>query len=141
MSGPILLGLRLALIVILYAFLGGALYLLWQDLRRQSEMLTWRQIPPIALRQPDAEGGQEYRFARSEVLIGRDPTCDLPIADVTVSSRHARLSFHHQQWWLEDLGSRNGTFLNEQAVTEQTVVTGGDELCFGQVRMQVVAVD
>ncbi|MFU8774027.1 MAG: FHA domain-containing protein, partial [Anaerolineales bacterium] len=53
-------------------------------------------------------------------------------------AQHARLSFHHNQWWIEDMGSKNGTFLNQQFVATPLVVTSGDELLFGQVRIIVM---
>jgi pSer/pThr/pTyr-binding forkhead associated (FHA) protein len=53
--------------------------------------------------------------------------------DDTVSARHARLSYHHNQWWVEDLQSRNGTYLNDERVSVPTVIVSGDELRYGQV--------
>jgi pSer/pThr/pTyr-binding forkhead associated (FHA) protein len=54
--------------------------------------------------------------------------------DPTVSNTHARLSYHHGQWWLEDLRSTNGTFLNDEAVASPLVVTDGDVVRCGQVQ-------
>ena len=135
MSAPILLVLRITLTAMLYAFLGGALYLLWQSLKRQSEQLTAIAAPQIGLRQTEEDG--DYRFTQAEVLIGRDPSCDCQLDDKTVSTQHARLSYHHNQWWLEDLGSRNGTFLNGEAIDGQMIVTSGDVMRCGQVTLEV----
>ena len=69
--------------------------------------------------------------------MGREPACDFPINDQTVSSRHARLSFHQNQWWLEDMASTNGTYLNGEAVTTAVVITHGDALRLGQVGVMI----
>jgi pSer/pThr/pTyr-binding forkhead associated (FHA) protein len=70
-------------------------------------------------------------------MVGRDPACDLILADKTVSGQHARLSYQMTQWWVEDLQSTNGSRLNQQAVSSPVVLTSGDELCFGQLVFQV----
>ena len=71
--------------------------------------------------------------------MGRDPASDLYIEDKTISARHAKLSYHHGQWWVEDLRSTNGTFLNDEPVQEPLVLASGDRLRFGQVQWQVQA--
>ncbi len=137
MSGIFLLILRILLALILYSFLGFALYTLWRDLKHQSELLLARQPIPITLT-TNADGPPLTRqFTCSEVVLGREATCDFPINDQTVSSRHARLSYHQTQWWIEDLASTNGTFLNGEAVATQVVITQGDELYLGQVGVKI----
>ena len=59
----------------------------------------------------------------------------------TLSARHARLQFRHGHWWLDDLNSRNGTFLNEARVTEGQVVVPGDRLRCGTVIFQIDLVE
>jgi pSer/pThr/pTyr-binding forkhead associated (FHA) protein len=79
-------------------------------------------------------------FDYSPVTIGRDPACECPIDDRTVSNHHAQFSFHHNQWWLTDLGSTNGTILNSQLVTEAVVLMSGDQIQCGQVGL-VISMD
>jgi pSer/pThr/pTyr-binding forkhead associated (FHA) protein len=127
MSAPFVLALRVLLAVSLYVFLGWALYSVWNDLRAQGVLLTARKIPGINLNvQIHGQAPTQSFFTQSEILLGRDSHCDLPLADDTVSVRHARLSHHHGQWWLEDLGSTNGTRLNSDLVSIPTVVINGD---------------
>jgi hypothetical protein len=137
MSGPILLVLRLALVIALYAFLAWALITLWRDLKRQGEMLVHQQAPPITLTRNGHRELEPLRFTTSIVTIGRDPTCDVLLEDKTVSASHAWLSYHHGQWWVEDLQSRNGTFLNNEVVSTQLVLTTDDRLRFGQVEFSI----
>jgi hypothetical protein len=136
-SAIILLILRLLLAALIYAFLGWTLYILWRDLKQQGELLVARQPPPLTLTTQVEKHATTQRYTHSEVILGREPTCDFPLDDQTVSSRHARLSYHHQQWWLEDQASTNGTFLNGEAVTTPVVITHGDELRLGQVWVKI----
>lgn len=127
MSAPFVLALRVLLAMSLYAFLGWALFTIWYELRTHGTLLAARRIPGINLNiQIDNELPSQHYFSQSEILLGRDSHCDLPLPDDTVSVRHARLSHHHGQWWLEDLGSTNGTRLNSEKVSIPTVVINGD---------------
>jgi len=132
MSGLVVFALRLLLTVSLYAFLVWAFTNLWRDIKLQSALLAARKIPPISITL--TLGGQVVhirRFIQAEVTIGRDPACECPVDDEAVSARHARLSYHHNQWWLEDLDSTNGTFINQEKLMLPTVVISGDEFRCG----------
>ncbi len=132
MSAVIVLALRLALAAALYGFLGWALIALWRDVQQTSSHLSTRKVPPIGLTLKHIQGAGQRSFQQPEVILGRDPASDVPLDDETVSARHARLNYHHGQWWLEDLGSMNGTRLNEVRLTTPTVVTDGDLIECGQ---------
>lgn len=136
-SGPILLVLRLLLAGILYAFLAWGIWVLWRDLRRWSNSLAGPQAPPLFLSFEAENGERSYRFTNAEVLIGRDPACELRLDDKTISAQHAELSYHHGQWWVKDLGSRNGTFLNGDPASEALVITAGDQLRCGQLTFEI----
>jgi pSer/pThr/pTyr-binding forkhead associated (FHA) protein len=138
MSGPIVLGLRLVLAIALYAFLGEALWMMWQELRVTSTRVAFRRIPPIRLEVRNKRRTPIVRaFSQQAVVLGRDPLVDVPLSDDAVSARHALLSFHDGQWWVSDLGSKNGTRLNREALTGPTVLTTGDEIGCGPVRVLV----
>lgn len=138
MSAPFVLALRVLLAMSLYAFLGWALATIWNELRSQGTLLAARKIPGINLNlQIDNQMPTQHYFSQSEILLGRDSHCDLPLHDDTVSVRHARLSFHHGQWWLEDLGSTNGTRLNRELVSIPTVVINGDLVECGKVSIVI----
>lgn len=129
--------LRVALAVALYAFLGWILFTIWRDLKSQVAQLAVSQAVPVHLSFETEAGAQELRISTPEITLGRDPGNDCLLNDKTVSSRHARLSFHHQQWWLEDLGSTNGTFLNQEPISSPRVVTSGDQIACGKINVTI----
>lgn len=138
MSGVIALALRLLLTLALYGFLGWALFSFWRDIRREADKVVSRRTPGIGLTVYLADGLISIKhFIQPEILLGRDPVCDIPIVDETVSARHARLTYHHKQWWVEDLGSTNGTLLNKTLIISPTVLTDSDEIELGQVRLEI----
>ena len=138
MSAPFVLALRALLAMSLYAFLGWTLYTIWRELRSQGTLLAARKIPGINLtfQIGDQPPSRRY-FKQSEILLGRDAHCDIPLRDDTVSVRPARLSHHHGQWWLEDLGSTNGTRLNKDQVSIPTVVINGDQVECGKATISI----
>ena len=137
MSAIILLILRFALAASLYVFLGWALITIWRGMKSQEAQLAVSQAVPIRLTFLEEEEVKEILLAKSEVVLGRDPGCDCILNDKTVSNKHARLSFHHQLWWLEDLGSTNGTFLNQELISCPMVVTNGDKITCGKIILTI----
>lgn len=138
MSGPVLLILRLILILSLYAFLGFAIYTLWNDLKKRMEKPLTSPVQQIILTGAEINGGlSTYKFESESVVIGRDPLSDLHIDDSTISAQHCKLVYHHGQWWVEDLRSTNGTFLNQELVSEPFVITDGDVLRCGKVSFTI----
>jgi len=137
MSGIVAFFLRILLTISLYAFLGWGLYTIWNQIRSNSLILSKSQITAITLTSLENEGGFQREFSQVEIFIGRDSTCDFPIGDETVSTHHAHLIYHHNQWWVEDLRSKNGTFLNGERVETPTVIITGDELRCGKIDFSI----
>lgn len=137
MSAFIVLFLRFLLAGSLYVFLIWALYTLWRDFRTQTQLVSTREIPALMLTLEMDEITQDAKFTQPEVIIGRDPASTFPINDETVSAHHARLSYHKKQWWLEDLHSTNGSFLNDERILTPVVVTSGDTVRCGQADVLV----
>lgn len=137
MSGILVLILRILLAIALYAFIGWALYTLWRELKLQTQLLQPGRIPALRIRLVSGAPEEEHTFTQPEVIIGRDPGCDLALVHETVSSRHARLNFHHNQWWVEDLQATNGTYLNDNRLEISTVLVNGDEIRCGQVILEI----
>jgi predicted component of type VI protein secretion system len=72
--------------------------------------------------------GQRFFVDQPVVLIGRDEQCDVVISDRQVSRRHASITLEGDQYFLRDLNSKNGTFVNGQEIRGPHVVQDGDEI-------------
>lgn len=120
--------LRLLIGLVLYIFLGSFLIVLWRDLRKMQKDTL---IPTdIQLIQQDGQDGIKFKLQGAN-LIGRAADNSILLTDDSVSAHHARLTYISGQWILEDLGSRNGTFVNDLPVDQPLVVTYGDQVRFG----------
>jgi pSer/pThr/pTyr-binding forkhead associated (FHA) protein len=138
MIATVVLTLRIAMAIALFSFLGWALLTLWRDLKQQANSLATSKIPTINLEVISGQDGTVLsRFAESAITIGRDKSCNLPLADERISAQHAHILFHHGQWWLEDLHSTNGTFLNKEKILIPTVLITGDEFKCGDTLFRV----
>ena len=128
--------LRIGMILALYAFLLFALFTLWKDLSLRTESVAG--LPEVFL-VPDQEEGERPVFRLESVnLVGRASANTIRLDDPTVSAAHARLSYQYGQWWLEDLGSTNGTMVNQLVLSEPLVVTYGDLIHFGKLGFKMV---
>ena len=138
MSGTLVLVLRILLASALYLFLCLTLWLIWQDLRRAGFQATRPKVPALRLEVRAQSSEPFYRtFSQPELTLGRDPLCELQLEDEAISARHAKFSYHHGQWWVEDLHSTNGTSLNAVRLTTATVLTDGDEVRCGKAILHV----
>ena len=138
MTATVVLTLRIAMAIALFTFLGWALLTLWRDLKQQGNGLAALKIPIINLEiESGQDGSIQNRITESAIIIGREKTCDLSLGDEKVSAQHAHIRFHHGHWWIEDLNSTNGTFLNREKILFPTVLTTGDEFRCGDTRFRV----
>lgn len=83
---------------------------------------------PVLLVREGELAGQSFTISRDEFLIGRGETCDLTLPERQVSRHHAQILLRGRQFILRDLGSKNGTHLNGQAVTGSAELHDGDEV-------------
>lgn len=137
MSATILLILRLLLALSLYVFLAWALWTLWRDLKGQSVQLSSRKQPAITLHRQDEDLSAAETFSGQEVFIGRDPACHCYLDDSTISAKHARLFYLQGQWWVEDLHSTNGTYLNQVEISSPLVLSDDDLLRCGGLALKI----
>jgi predicted component of type VI protein secretion system len=75
--------------------------------------------------------GQRVELQTRSFVIGRDPAANLIINDVEVSRRHTRLIAQSGGYAIEDLGSTNGTFVNEQRIRTVVTLQPGDQVRLG----------
>jgi DNA-binding winged helix-turn-helix (wHTH) protein len=86
-------------------------------------------------------GSDEIPLRVGENVIGRDPHDAVVIHAPDVSRHHAKLTIAGATVTLEDLGSKNGTFLGTTRVTRATEVKPGDDILIGTTRMRLLQVD
>jgi serine phosphatase RsbU (regulator of sigma subunit) len=82
--------------------------------------------------------GRVYQLGDGEYLIGRRSDCHICIPDMGVSRQHARVRRESGQWFIEDLGSNNGTYVNGQRV-QWVGLQDRDEICIANIRIRVKA--
>jgi pSer/pThr/pTyr-binding forkhead associated (FHA) protein len=75
----------------------------------------------------------EHILPPETAVIGRAVECDVVIASTRVSREHARLRHEGRKWFLEDLGSTNGTFLNDERIIRPMELRDGDQIAIGEV--------
>ena len=81
--------------------------------------------------------GSTVPLSPASITIGRSPACTLVLEDSYASSRHARIFPKDGAWWLEDLGSTNGTTLAGQSVTGTAELAVGVPVRIGQTTLEL----
>jgi pSer/pThr/pTyr-binding forkhead associated (FHA) protein len=107
---------------------GFTLYTFWNDVRNTQNSMITQVVKPIYLQHDPDANNSARKFTDTEILIGRDPACNFTIADTAISAKHARLFFRQNQWWVEDLGSTNGTYLNDEPIEAPVILMDGDQI-------------
>ena len=82
--------------------------------------------------------GMTLTLGSAQITIGRSPNCIMVLEDEYVSGQHAMLSPQDGEWVIEDLGSRNGTFVDDERITQPTVVHPGTTIRIGQTTLELV---
>ena len=136
----VLLALRTLSVILLYAFLGAVLVMLWRDLRRASDIREAAR--PMAELVTVETGSNElapgHRFVLQLVTsIGRSQSNLVSVPDPYSSAEHALLAWRQGQWWLQDQGSHNGTLLNGTRIEGPTVVSSGDVIGVGNTQLKL----
>lgn len=81
--------------------------------------------------------GTQLTLGESAVLIGRSPGCTLVLDDDYSSNRHARIYPADGRWYVEDLGSTNGTYLGTRQITDPVPVEIGQPIRIGQTVIEL----
>lgn len=135
MSAVLVLILRALMTISLYAFLLMALYIMWKSINQTVKEKNLGDIPPIQFELDDHP--HLITFNQLEIFIGRDPQNDFEIDDETVSGRHARIFYKNNQWFIEDLQSTNGTFLNGEKIVTTTILVPQDAVKIGSKLIKI----
>src|SRR5271167_4951544 len=86
----------------------------------------------VVKRGPNA--GSRFRLDQPVTTAGRHPGSDIFLDDVTVSRRHAEFRLENGEFWVVDIGSLNGPYLNRKPVQSE-VLANGDEIQIGKFRL------
>ena len=145
----VLLALKIAFLILLYAFI-------WQIVRTAGRGLQVAQhsvilrpplprtpaAPPRAARlvvveSPVIEPGVEFELGRVDVTIGRGAQNDVALeGDEFASARHVRVEPRGDGFWVQDLGSTNGTFVNGVRIEQPRRLEPGDVLRVGETDLR-----
>lgn len=156
MSEGLLTVLRICLLVLVYLVMLRVLRILWLQTRPPVvETVAAARAPSPAPRPPaeaplppggvtrlvalapPALAGRVWDLAGERVVVGRSPDCDLVLDDPRVSKRHAALSRRDGRWWIEDLGSTNGTVVDGRPLHAPTALTPGGRIELGGTMLEV----
>lgn len=89
---------------------------------------------PMLIIAKGASTGETFPIKTKELSLGRDPASDIFLNDVTVSRRHAKLVRERDEIFLVDVGSLNGTYVNN-ARADRVTLNSGDELQIGKFKL------
>ncbi|MGX5359545.1 FHA domain-containing protein FhaB/FipA [Kocuria sp. KH4] len=81
--------------------------------------------------------GRSYALGSAPVLLGRSPEATVPLGDDYASGRHARLFPQGSRWFLEDLGSTNGTFVGQQRLSRAVPLDAGTPFRVGKTVLEL----
>jgi pSer/pThr/pTyr-binding forkhead associated (FHA) protein len=143
--------LKLFLLLLLYLFFFRVLRAVWAEMSppkavedkkpRRSERAPKkqrrRQAPPhLRAIAPEALKGRTFALGE-EITVGRAAGCQVTLDDSYASQLHARVYARDGTWYVEDLGSTNGTYLNRRKVAGPMVMQRGDKLQIGNTILEL----
>lgn len=155
MSELIVTLIRLGFLVLLWLLVLSAIGVLRRDISGTRVLargsLTGRTDSSTPPRKPRAPRGQPsklhvtagplagttLRLGENSILIGRDPSSTLVLDDDYSSLRHSRIFPSEGTWYVEDLGSTNGTFLGKNPIHAPTPVPLGTPIQIGQTTIEL----
>ena len=98
-------------------------------------------MPVLLASYKNKTAGFVLRENKKQITIGRDPGNDMPLPMSRVSRVHATLTCKNHEWFIRDLGSFNGTKINNVRVKGRSAIEPGDRLRLGNVRLQFMDTD
>ncbi|MBC3186457.1 FHA domain-containing protein [Corynebacterium sp. zg-331] len=148
MDSLVLTGFRIGVLVLLWLLILVALRAMRRDTalvagssRRRSTTPTPRKAAPahqITIVEGPLQGSYMEIASVGEVVLGRSPDCDFVLGDDFASARHARLFRRGSDWFVEDLDSRNGTFVAGTRIDQPERVDTGTSIRVGRTTVRLV---
>ena len=130
--------IRLAFLALLYLFLARVVRSLLRDLRAAAREPGASLGRLVVIESPGGDPEQGRSFDLDAITtLGRDVNNAIVVDDPFASAEHAVLTYRGRIWYVEDLGSTNGTFVNGRAVAAVSPLGFGDEVAIGQVRLRL----
>jgi hypothetical protein len=139
----IILLLRLALVALLYLFLGAVALMAARELRRLARPETSAGYTAPRARLIVVDPGAtslkpgETLPLRPVTRLGRSEENTIVLDDTFISAEHAVIVQRDGSWWLSDRGSTNGTAVNERPVQGEVGLEAGDVVAIGDVRLKI----
>jgi len=130
--------LRIAFLGVLFLFLYGVARVLVRDLRRaeRDQRTELGRLVVVATEGDSPPTGAV--FALDVVTtIGRAASNTVVVDDQFASTEHAMLTFRGRAWYLEDLGSTNGTYVQGERIEAPVAIGFGDEFTVGRARLRL----
>jgi pSer/pThr/pTyr-binding forkhead associated (FHA) protein len=155
MSELTLLLVRIAYLAILWIFVLSAISVIRSDMfgarvpeaarakapRRKEKAAKApskrRGAPTHVLVVEGSNAGERADLDHAPVLIGRGSDAAIRLDDDYVSTRHARIAASGDQWFVEDLGSTNGTYIGTVRITQPTTITLGTQVRIGKTILEL----
>ena len=130
--------LRLLFLATLYVFLWMVVRALVRDLRAAAREPTTELGRLVVVASPSGEPPPGATFALDAITsLGRAVNTSIVLDDEFASASHAALTYRGRAWYVEDLESTNGTFVNGGQVDGLAPIAFGDEIQIGQVRLRL----
>ena len=105
--------------------------------RRQPKQKTRRGSPTHVLVVDGANKGERADLSAAPILIGRGNDAAIRLDDDYVSTRHARIASSGDQWFVEDLGSTNGTYIGSVRINQPTAIAVGTRVRIGKTILEL----
>ena len=140
-----LLILRLLLIVLLYLFLMQVVIAITRDLRKTATVNSesGARLPPVVGHLVVVDSGPSNVLPGTSfnleprTSIGRGPTNTIQLTDNFISGEHSRLWYNNGVWYVQDAGSVNGTYVNNQPAREALMAKAGDIIRVGYIQFKL----
>ena len=129
--------------LIIYLFIFGVIRLIYLDVKKMSrfenESVNVSGLQTASLKTVHSRKAAELELKKrymicGQATIGRNRSCDIVLKEKYISGEHVRIWYEKGEWYLQDMGSRNGTMINGQRIRDCVMLDAQDEISFGDLR-------